>query len=120
MEILECGHPESPHSAITRGYGRDKDGNRFCYDCCHKMDLESMKNDSVFGAYVNSDKTEITNWPGYRLARITASWWRKNNFALKLLHVRAVDQFGQEWYGDGPGEGMYIKLRKVKKHLTRQ
>jgi len=27
-ESLECGHEESPHNDITRGYGTDKNGNK--------------------------------------------------------------------------------------------
>jgi hypothetical protein len=64
--MLDCGHPESEHSSITRGYGKDSEGKTFCYDCCAKMDLEFMQSRGKIALYlVNHDnKYFVTNWPG--------------------------------------------------------
>ena len=62
MELLDCGHPESEHSSITRGYGTMPDGTKHCYDCCANMDRESMIETGKATLYLADGK--ITNWPG--------------------------------------------------------
>jgi hypothetical protein len=126
MEMLDCGHPESPHSEITRGYGTMNGGKKFCYDCCHKMDLESMKNNNQHFAYLSIRKDnrydgKIVNWPGFTLARVTNYWFRNNNFCARwnfskgyIVWFHAIDDNGVKWYGSSPGDGMYCRMRKFK------
>ena len=114
---LDCGHDESPHSDFTRGYGTDTDGRKHCYACCQRQDQESMQRDGRITAYLSGDGTQITGWPGFVLATVTAEWetsaggfcWR-----TQITRVRARDGQGQAWYGRGPGRGMYVQLRRAK------
>jgi hypothetical protein len=116
--MLDCGHPEIKSDGVLAGYGKDSQGRKFCYDCCHKLDLEEIQSHNDYVGYVSLEKGQIVNWPGYSVMRIVASWNRRHNIAGKLLHIQAKDQFGNEWYGDGPGDGMYIKLHKAKRLTT--
>lgn len=62
--ICDCGHMESEHSPITRGYATDKDGRTFCYDCTDKLDIADRDNTGRWTAYLNEETNEVTNWTG--------------------------------------------------------
>lgn len=121
-DMLDCGHMESPHHASTRGYGTDKDGKRHCYECCHRMDLEALKRERKYGAYLGRDARghwAVSSWPGRVLMYVYANrvWTTSaGGFArdTKITRFYARDQFGQWWIGQGPGEGMYTRLTKLK------
>jgi hypothetical protein len=50
------------HDDITTGYGKNADGQIFCFDCCGKEDAQTMiKNGQYTLYYVNG---KVTNWPG--------------------------------------------------------
>lgn len=117
-EILECGHEESPHSPFTSGYGRDDQGNRHCYACCHARDLAHMAEHGAIVGYLSSNGTTVTNWPGDLLAQVTHSWQTSaGGFARRTmitrLYARAAD--GSWWAGRGPGRGMYMRLKKLRR-----
>ena len=123
METLECGHEESPHSDITRGYGRDDKGNRHCYTCCEKRDRESLKTETRLFAYLSKaiDGTlEITAWPGWKLATVTTIKTHPTNFGGSLSRFWARDVFGQYWVGSSPGVGMYARLRLSAESLRKR
>lgn len=111
MDVLECGHAESDHSPITRGYGVASDGSRSCYTCCKAEDLKRMANGQRLWAYLSSDGESITGWPGFTLARVTSRRESWHNIGGKLTRVWALDDMGQWWYGTAPGKGMYCRLR---------
>jgi hypothetical protein len=97
-EILECGHPESPHSSITRGWGKDDKGNRYCYACCAERDKEQMLRNGKITLYLVMDEraerqcrrlekggwyqagegqVKVTNWPGslvFPIRRVTRGY----------------------------------------------
>jgi hypothetical protein len=124
-ELLDCGHPESPHSESTRGYGTDKDGKRLCYDCCRAQDLAEIEKGNPVFAYFSerpgwkgpgsaASRHIITGWPGFVLM---PQAWRKSSrriWGTRLLYIGAIDYAGREWHGTSPGEGMYCKLRLRK------
>jgi hypothetical protein len=113
---LDCGHPESTHSSITRGYGTC-DGKRYCYDCCRERDLNYMHTHGKISAYLAGDGKTITTWPGLPLLTVTASWQTSaGGFAgdTTITRVQAIADDGSKWYGRGPGRGMYIRLRRAK------
>lgn len=114
QKILDCGHKPSPHSDFTTGTGHTPDGREMCWDCCNKEERERMKNSDHYFAYVSGDGTEIQTWPGGHLAKITQSWYIRNNFAGKLLYVRAEMENGVKWYGKGRGKGWCIRLHRAK------
>jgi hypothetical protein len=72
IERLECGHPESPHSDFTRGYGTNDKGERHCYACCAERDKKQMREAGKIALYLttkqdtggNYGDAKITNWPG--------------------------------------------------------
>jgi hypothetical protein len=111
--MLDCGHVK----VADGGYGLSQ-GKKLCYDCCYKLDLGIIKAFDTYVGYVSLEKMQIVNWPGYTVMQIVDCWDRRHNIAGKLLHIQAKDQFGNEWYGDGPGDGMYIKLHKAKRLTT--
>ncbi len=114
--ILDCGHVESPHSDITRGYGTDSAGKRHCYACCQKADLATMAETGRIAAYLSSDGKSITNWPGLPLMHVTAEWETSaGGFARRtqITRVRATAADGSKWYGRGPGRGMYIRMHRA-------
>lgn len=87
-ELLDCGHPESPHSDCTRGYavlrvhtGKER---RICYDCAAECDIDVMRRRGRITLYLVKNKNYdpklcgnvdfnsrylrseylVTNWPG--------------------------------------------------------
>lgn len=121
MITCDCGHRESKHSEITRGYGTDNEGKTYCYDCCNKRDIESIERGETFTGYVSTGFTHISNWPGYRLLRITemheiAIPFRNQSYiSTKYYAISAIDNTGKYWYGRGYGEGVYITMRRSNK-----
>lgn len=115
VEILECGHPEPEHSDTTRGY--DEQGNRYCYDCCLAREQKRLEAGEPVTAYLSQDGSAITMWPGQKLMTVTSE--RESSaggFAWRTMitRVTARDKYGRNWYGRGPGRGMYINLRRFK------
>lgn len=115
---LECGHPGSDHSDITRGYGRDADGKRYCYACCTQRDLELLadcaRNNKPFGAYLVNNR--IQNWPGHDLG-LAVHVGKKHPFSRERNYIRATDNQGNSWYGTG-SEGMWATIRPTKKTVN--
>ena len=116
-QLLDCGHPESPHSELTTGYGTDSDGRRHCYDCCLARDLAYMSEHGKLSAYLSGDGKSITTWPGGKLADVIDLWQTSAGGFLcgvKIARVRARSVSGEMWHGRGPGRGMYIRMTKTK------
>lgn len=117
IELLDCGHPPSPHESFTTGYGQDREGRKHCYDCCLARDLDRMDRDGVIDAYLSSDGKHVTNWPGSELATVTReTTGSAGGFAGRttITRVWARDRHGAWWHGRGPGRGMYLRLRRSK------
>jgi hypothetical protein len=111
---LDCGHEPSPHGTLTTGTGHFHD-YELCWDCMNKLELFYAGQSDTYTAYVDGKAEYVTTWPGGKLARIYSARTRWNNFAGKLLHIKAVeDSTGIEWYGTGPGKGSYIRLHRRK------
>jgi hypothetical protein len=73
LELLDCGHPPSPHESFTTGYGVDKDGKKHCYECCAKNDQKQMIEDGRITLYLSGppiladrpkNEWKVSNWPG--------------------------------------------------------
>lgn len=128
-ERCDCGHAPSDHSDFTTGYGKDASGKTFCYDCCHKQDLETLKTAQRFFAYYSGPKNPsgrwsdtfsgyggtISNWPGNPLGRIL--WWQVcySPVGGRQFRCRIQDAHGAQWYGVGAWDnGNYVRLRKLK------
>lgn len=117
VDTLDCGHPESLHSSITRGYGQDRDGKRHCYACCLSRELEAMDRDGRINAYLSSDGRHITDWPGGILAvvmRTTVTDAGGFCRGTQITRVWAQDRHGAWWHGRGSGRGMFMRLRRSR------
>lgn len=113
VELLDCGHPESPHSETTRGYGRDAAGKTKCYDCCEADDLARIDAGEPFVGYLTDRR--VTNWPGRTLLSVTSVAEQPRVGFGGRTYVRAIDRNGKHWYGSGPLEtGTYVRMRRVK------
>ena len=65
--ILDCGHLPSTSSA-TAGYGHDAQGKTYCYDCCAKRELDSMRQTGKATLYLTTrsdGKRIVSDWPGH-------------------------------------------------------
>lgn len=126
IETLDCGHAESEHSEITRGYAVLPDGRKICYDCATKRQIEDLKDRSKpFCAYVSLVSKDswlgykITTWTGGELMRVMSAKpckLTRQSFTHdrgNFMSIHAVDVHGGHWAGRG-SEGIVIKLRPVK------
>ena len=82
----ECGCECKP-DGIFAGYGTDKDGNKFCYECCGKHDkqeLENMKIGEKTIQYLHKDdenKWWVVNFPSSLKLRIWMVHEGRHNIA---------------------------------------
>lgn len=122
IERLDCGHSESPHSDITRGYAVRPNGQRICYGCAEARDKANLLTETRYGAYlhkVRGAEHTLTGWPGWTLARVTALWETQIGGFMgrqTIWRFKAVDVHGQHWYGTSPGPGMYARMHKAKRN----
>lgn len=97
--ICDRGHPESPHSDITRGYGTNADGATLCYDCCLEQDKAIMRQTGKYTLYlvIRDGRYIVSNWPGTLEFPATGkkSW---HNFAGTRTDVWFRFE-GQLWHG---------------------
>lgn len=121
LELLECGHPESEHSEITRGYGTDAQGNRHCYTCCAEQDKAQMRNQGRITLYLTTKPdlggsygdAEISNWPGSLKLRGRYHKGR-HNIARTRYDVWFTFE-GNNWHGVQYGDNtQLVHCKKVK------
>lgn len=97
--ICDCGHPESPHSEITRGYGWMNE-KTMCYDCCLEWDKQNMRETGKTTLYLvkRDSKYFVENWTGtlsFPTYGAKKSW---HNIAGTRIDVWFVFE-KQEWHG---------------------
>lgn len=115
-ELLECGHPESEHSSITRGYGTDDKGNRHCYDCCAKQDIDYMKQHGKISLYLthnsNTGLWKVSNWP----SSLTFFPWHVKEWKASAFrgYIDAATA-----YFNGPDGYVWTAIRKGNMDLCR-
>lgn len=120
--LCACGASFPIHPAGYSGgsgYAVLPNGERICYACADKRQVEELKDRSKpFCAYVGRDNS-ITTWTGGKLMTITRAWpcqLTRQSFTHDrrgYLSIHAVDVHGGHWAGRG-SEGIAIKLRPVK------
>ncbi len=111
-DVLECGHEASPHESFTTGYGTDAAGKRHCYDCCARIDRQTMLDAQPgdrFMAYCREGR--LVNWPGHELGKV--SFGARHPWSRDRYYVRAWGPDGRAWHGTG-AEGMWASLRKCR------
>jgi len=95
--ICDCGHPESKHSDITRGFGTDANGKTHCYACCAERDKQAMRDDGRAALYLCEDN-RLTNWPGSLV--IHPHRVRKGRHNMTGVRYDVWFSFeGKPWYG---------------------
>lgn len=127
-EILECGHPESDHSSITRGYGW-MNGERHCYDCCAERDRYQMLETGKATLYLtlkdaftpdgnpNGKTGEISNWPGSLKFRTGPIRKGRHNMARVRYDTWFTGPDGKEWHAVQYGDNTQIAhCKRVKGH----
>lgn len=119
VELLECGHPESPHSDITRGYGKDADGNRHCYACCAARDVADMVETGTATLYLTKDASgqhEITNWPGslrLHVYHVRTSPYG-GGFGSQRTDAWFTGPDGKAWHAVNRGDNQVARCRRLK------
>lgn len=63
--MCDCGHMESDHSDITRGYGIDGEGKTHCVACCAEQTRQRMRDTGRITLYLEGegpDRYWLTDW----------------------------------------------------------
>jgi hypothetical protein len=105
--MCDCGHLESEHSDITRGYGTDANGKTRCYDCCAEEDKRIMREDGRTYLYLDTKNKTVSNWPGSFKAAINYMRTGRHNIAGKRYDVWFSFE-GQQWHGVTYGDNTQI------------
>lgn len=116
---LDCGHPPTPTDHGGTGVAYDSQGRSFCYDCANSREAEAFSAADKFTAYLSSDGKNVTTWPGGVLARVQqmsnpAVRYTPTGGRYETVYSVVRDASGNLWYGQGPGCGMYHRLRRAK------
>lgn len=136
--ILDCGHPPSPHSDFTTGYGVDASGRKHCYACCADNDRASMAETGRATLYLTEDTPStaagmidwaqardvhwiggrrvtlaVTNWPGSLRLNVMRARESRNNWGARRIDVWFRCD-GREWYGVNVGDNQILHCRRVK------
>lgn len=114
---LDCGHAPSardPEDSIgATGVAYTADNRSMCYACADAATRETMRTADSVVLYLHASGN-VTTWSGGIMGRVASRTERScGGFArrYKRTYVRVTDLDGREWYGSGPGDGMYIRLR---------
>jgi len=110
--MCDCGHLESDHGEITRGYGTDGNGKTMCYACCEADDKSRLLADNGFLGYISSDGKNLVGWPGWVLGTVV-KWGGRHSWSRERHYITVRDCHGQLWHGTG-AEGMWARLRKCR------
>lgn len=116
MDILDCGHPPSKHENFTTGYGIDRDGKKHCYDCCARIERESMIESGRSVLYLNEKTRKITDWAGHLSFDVPVLWHTRHNWYMvdHVTYVRFVGPDGKVWTGKHLGDNDLIYCRRTK------
>ena len=114
--LLDCGHEESPHSSITRGYGITKDGQKHCYECCAQADRMWMRVNGKITLYLDMEKEQVTNWPGSLFHTIFNLKRSRHNWAGYRYDFHFVSD-GFYWHGYSIGDNTQIAHCKRTKDI---
>ena len=144
-----CGSECNPNG-ITTGYGQDKDGNKVCFECCGKQDLETMRNKGDIWLYLTfetakqivthiggktqpprviANSAKLTNWPGSLLIKCNHARRGNHNMAgyrydvwFDFVDGPIVDgkQTGHVWHGVQYGDNTQLCHCKRTKQIWRQ
>jgi hypothetical protein len=113
---LSCGATiQRDKGSGAAGYALTPDGRTICYPCADAMQRGELVTAIRFFGYL--DGRAIQTWTGGHLMTVTERWSHKRPrswLSSEVVYVRAVDVHGNRWHGSGPGDGMYVRLRRSK------
>lgn len=118
-ELLDCGHPASPHSDCTTGYGTTADGKKHCYGCCADRDRADMLATGRATLYLSKDKAgawQVSNWPGslvFPVARVKTSP-RGGGFGCQRTDAWFRGPDGAMWHAINRGDSQIARCRRLK------
>jgi hypothetical protein len=88
-------------------------GHFVCYACSEIRERADFANANRYAAYLSSDGGRVTTWTGGMLATVTNETKRRVGFGTDgRTYIRATASDGSQWYGNGPGRGMFLRLRR--------
>ena len=118
-KLLDCGHAPSPHNECSTGTARTEDGREICWKCSHEQERAFMRKHGKTFAYLNSEGTAVTDWPGKPLSdRVRILGTSRDNFGGERTYLRFVFE-GEVWSGYAMGRGMYGRFRRTKMDMGR-
>lgn len=114
-----CGKEIVAPNDFTTGYGKDKDGNIFCFQCCGDMDAEqlaSLKPGEKMMLYLTHNHGMdgcVSNWPGTLKIKCHARTGR-HNFAGVRYDVWFTFA-GHDYHGVTYGDNTQIcHVKRIK------
>ena len=130
VELLDCGHPASPHSDFTTGYGVTADGKRHCYTCCAARDVADMVETGTATLYLVSRETApevgamgvrreyyVTNWPGsleFRVGGAVSHSKYGGGFGSQRTDAWFTGPDGKAWHAINRGDNQIARCRRLK------
>jgi len=111
-----CKRNITHESEISTGYGKDKEGNKICFDCCGYEDKAYMIQEGRIDLYLAKNeygKYEVHNWPA--TLKIPC-WVNKGSHNIAGSRYDAHFWFNQKvWHGVNYGENSQILHCRVTK-----
>lgn len=137
MAKLDCGHEPSEHGPHTTGYGEDRDGKRYCYDCCAERERAAMiehgkatlylvKDSGYQRPTVGSEQASdrawiITDWPGKLRFRPWHVRKGRHNIARTRYDAWFAGPDGHVWHGVQYGDmTQIIHCKRTKERWNRE
>ena len=119
--ICDCGHPESPHSEITRGYGYDAAGKTFCYACCAADERSRMIMNGVADLYLTNGADgkgwRVSDWPGelsFPAYRVSAGWAGAFGGRIRRIDASFDGPDGFVWHARCQGDMEIARCKRTK------
>lgn len=112
-----CHEHKTHESDFSTGYGKDKDNNIVCFDCCGKQDaisLEQLKPKEKFYMYLDAKKQTLSNWPGTFKIKLHGIRTGRHNIAGKRYDTwfnYKGNNYHAVQYGDNT---MVAHIRRIK------
>lgn len=106
----------NPEGFGGTGYAVRSDGGKICYDCCGRLDAESLENLAPGEKYVlYLSNNRIVNWPGSLKIPVTSQRKSWHNFAGKNGRTDIWFTFkGNRYHGVNVGDNQILRVRKLK------
>ena len=124
--VLACGHEPTWTESGAHAIGEKGerlpyttgtatiDGIKVCHPCAEVLETVAFAKSENYFAYLSNDGRFVVTWTGGILARVSGLHKTSSGFGGERYYFRAKDNLGQWWSGNGPGEGMYCRLKRLK------